>query len=255
MENMDIYDRVRAVPPEAQKTIEAGKLKGMTDINPMWRIKKLTEVFGPCGIGWYTEITRQWLEPGANKVAAFCNINLYVKFSGEWSKPIPGTGGASFVNIFKGSPEMSDEAYKMAYTDAISVACKALGFAADVYWDKDRTKYDQTEETKPDKAAAEPDPRKQPITPQMVAALRRVFTNYQVDEEKVLRLYGVKRVEDLPQYKHDHIIKNMDKIREACGHEPNHFDGTTDQGSGNPVQPGGESYGNSQVQSGGRPAI
>ena len=84
MENMDIYDRVRAVPPEAQKTIGAGKLKGMTDINPMWRIKKLTEVFGPCGIGWYTEITRQWLEPGANKVAAFCNINLYVKFSGDW---------------------------------------------------------------------------------------------------------------------------------------------------------------------------
>ena len=241
MENMDIYDRVRAVPPEAKKTIGAGKLKGMTDINPMWRIKKLTEVFGPCGIGWYTEITRQWLEPGADKIAAFCNINLYVKISGEWSKPIPGTGGASFVNIFKGSPEMSDEAYKMAYTDAISVSCKALGFAADVYWDKDRTKYDQAEETQPDKSAiepdprkqpdkstAEPDPRKQPITPQMVAALRRVFTNYQVDEEKALRLYGVKRMEDLPQYKHDHIIKNMDKIREACGYEPNHFDGAAD---------------------------
>ena len=233
MKNLEIYEQVRNAPPEAKKTIKAGKLRGMTDINPMWRIEKLTDVFGPCGTGWYTEITRQWLEPGADKIAAFCNINLYVKISGEWSKPIPGTGGASFVNIFKGSPEMSDEAYKMAYTDAISVACKALGFAADVYWDKDRTKYDQIEETKPDKTqpdktAAEPDPRKQPITPQMVTALRRVFASYQVDEEKALRLYGVKRMEDLPQYKHDHIIKNMDKIREACGYEPNYFDGTAD---------------------------
>ena len=31
----------------------------------------------------------------------------------------------------------------MAYTDAISVACKALGVGADVYWQADRTKYDQ----------------------------------------------------------------------------------------------------------------
>ena len=35
----------------------------------------------------------------------------------------------------------SDECYKMALTDAISVACKALGFGADVYWQADRTKY------------------------------------------------------------------------------------------------------------------
>jgi hypothetical protein len=32
----------------------------------------------------------------------------------------------------------------MALTDAISVACKALGMGADVYFEKDRTKWDQT---------------------------------------------------------------------------------------------------------------
>ena len=30
---------------------------------------------------------------------------------------------------------------KMALTDAISVACKSLGIGADVYWNKDNTKY------------------------------------------------------------------------------------------------------------------
>lgn len=29
----------------------------------------------------------------------------------------------------------------MALTDAISVACKALGFGADIYWEAGRTKY------------------------------------------------------------------------------------------------------------------
>ena len=43
MENMKIYEAVRKVPDSAKKNISAGRLKGMTDINPMWRIKALTE--------------------------------------------------------------------------------------------------------------------------------------------------------------------------------------------------------------------
>ena len=50
LENMEIYDRLRDVPQNAQKQIGAGRLKGMTDINPMWRIARLTEMFGPVGI-------------------------------------------------------------------------------------------------------------------------------------------------------------------------------------------------------------
>ena len=53
MENLDLYQKVRSVPDSAKKTIKGGRTSGMTDINPMWRIKVLTEQFGPCGIGWY----------------------------------------------------------------------------------------------------------------------------------------------------------------------------------------------------------
>lgn len=144
--SLDIYNRVREVPQEAQKPIGGGRLKGMTDINPMWRIKTLTEVFGPAGIGWYYKITEKRLEPGANgEIAAFVDIELYVKHGDEWSAPIVGTGGAMFVAKEKSGPYTSDECYKMALTDAISVACKALGMGADVYWQKDRTKYDREE--------------------------------------------------------------------------------------------------------------
>ena len=51
MEDLELYEKFRVVPNEAKKTITAGRLKGKTDINPMWRIKALTEAFGPCGIG------------------------------------------------------------------------------------------------------------------------------------------------------------------------------------------------------------
>lgn len=142
MENMEIYNKLRAVPKEAQKPILAGRLKNMTDINPMWRIKALTETFGMCGFGWKYEITKQWTEHGApNEIKAFCNINLYVKIGEEWSAAIPGTGGSALTTVEKNGPYVSDECMKMCLTDAISVACKALGVGADVYWQNDRDKY------------------------------------------------------------------------------------------------------------------
>ena len=98
----------------------------MTDINPMWRIKSLTEQFGPCGIGWYYEIKDRWLETcmAKDEITANVNINLYVKVDGEWSKPIPGIGGSMLVASERNGLYVNDECYKMALTDAISVACK-----------------------------------------------------------------------------------------------------------------------------------
>ena len=148
MGNLELYEKVRNVPPEAQRCISAGRLKGKTDINPMWRIKVLTERFGPCGFGWKYEITKMWTESGVkDEISAFVQINLYVKMGDIWSEAIQGVGGSSFVTKEKSGSYQSDECYKMALTDAISVACKALGIGADVYFAADKTKY-PTEEPK-----------------------------------------------------------------------------------------------------------
>lgn len=164
-ENLYIYNAVRNVPADAKKAIRGGRLNGKTDINPMWRIKTLTAQFGPCGIGWSYEITKQWLETGhGGEIAAFCNINLYVCVGGVWSRAIPGTGGSAFVASESKGLYTSDECFKMALTDALSVACKSLGLGADVYWEADSTKYNQP------RAAATPmnaGPAK-PIDPDMM---------------------------------------------------------------------------------------
>lgn len=147
MNNLELWEKVRNVPDTAIKPINGGRLKGMSDINPVWRQKTLTEQFGPCGIGWKYVITEKRLENGANdEIAAFVDIDLYIKYNGEWSEAIPGTGGSAFVTKEKNGMYTSDECFKMALTDAISVACKALGVGADVYWNKDRTKYSGNED-------------------------------------------------------------------------------------------------------------
>lgn len=153
MENLDIYKKLSITPTEARKEIQAGRLKGMTDINPMWRIKVLTEMFGMCGIGWKYVITSKKLESGCKgQISAFVDIDLFIKVDGTWSDAIQGTGGASFVTEESKGLYQSDECFKMALTDAIGIACKALGMSSDIYFSKDRTKYDvaqQTNEEKP----------------------------------------------------------------------------------------------------------
>lgn len=141
MDNLHIYNAAREVPPEAQKQFNNGRFSG-TDINPMWRIKKLTELFGPCGIGWYYEVLSERSERLTDDtLIAVVDLNLYIKHDGEWSKPIFGTGGNQLISKTKSGVSTSDEGYKMALTDALSVACKALGIGADVYFQKDKTKY------------------------------------------------------------------------------------------------------------------
>lgn len=148
MDNMSIFNAVRSVPENAKKPINAGRLRGMTDINPIWRIQTMTEQFGPCGVGWKYVIRNKHMEQGANgEIAAFVDIDLFYKLSdGSWSEAIPGTGGASFVAKEKNGLYVSDECYKMALTDALSVACKSIGMGADVYWSAGRTKYDNRTE-------------------------------------------------------------------------------------------------------------
>lgn len=131
--NMRYYEQGRMVPKDAQKPFSNGRFSG-TDINPMWRIKKLTEMFGPAGIGWYTEVTRQdYITVDDGNVMVFVDLNLYVKDGDTWSKPIFGTGG----NTLKAKGKGDDDGFKKAYTDAMSIACKALGIGADIWYSAD----------------------------------------------------------------------------------------------------------------------
>lgn len=146
MGNLDIYNKFKTVPQEALKEFNNGKFKG-TDINTMWRIKSLTEAFGMCGVGWYFVPKKLWIETTLNNEQfAFAEIELFVKVDGEWSMPISGNGGNKLTRVTKeGEYSTSDEAFKMAVTDALGVACRNLGFGADVYWANDKTKYTEGE--------------------------------------------------------------------------------------------------------------
>lgn len=140
-DNLNIYNALSETPKEARKTIGAGKLKGMTDINPMWRIKRMTEVFGPQGDGWKTEVVdMRAIDAGGESMAHTVLALYYKKSDGSWSEPIYGVGGAKLAGKGVGDG-INDEAFKMSFTDALGICMKGLGMSSDIYFEKDRTKY------------------------------------------------------------------------------------------------------------------
>lgn len=200
MNNMTIYDATRKVPESAKKPITGGRLNGKTDINPMWRIKVLTEQFGACGIGWYYKVTKQWTEVHGDEVAAFVNIELYIKVEGEWSQPIFGNGGSMLATKERSGIYFSDECFKMATTDALSVACKQLGIGADVYWEKDSTKYGSN-----GKAQEEQNERLRPVVEELTRigySVNSICKTYKIDNINAMSDLQIKdflkRAKDLP---------------------------------------------------------
>lgn len=205
--NMELYEAVRAVPQEAKKQINGGRLKGMTDINPMWRIKKLTELFGPCGIGWiYTPPRREFVSGANGEIAVIVDTELRVNIDGKWSELIPGTGGAMYVAKEKGGLYTDDEAPKKALTDALSVACKTLGIGADVYFAADKSsKYAAYTDTQTEEPPKQEKPN---ITPQQIAAIKLKCTADEIG--KLLAKYKISELSAMPAATAEKIIKQLE---------------------------------------------
>ena len=140
------YKKLSRPPIDALKQIGGGNLKNFTDINPQWRYEKMDEVYGPCGTGWKYEIARVWTEIAPDgQVMSFATVNVFTSNEGKWSDPIPGIGGSMIVEKDKNGIHPNDEGFKMAVTDALSVALKMLGMGADIYRGRwDGSKYKET---------------------------------------------------------------------------------------------------------------
>lgn len=196
MGNLDLYNRVRIVPEEAKKPIKGGRLNGMTDINPMWRIKVLTSEYGPCGIGWFYKPVKKWIEQAGGETVAFVDIELFIKVDGEWSQPICGTGGSKLSQNERNGLFVSDECYKMATTDAISVACKQLGIGADVYFGADRTKYDSPFER--------------------VERVRNELKKRRCSEANFMQVYRLDNIEQVTDSQIKDFIARMEAAKHDC---------------------------------------
>lgn len=143
MDNMRIYNAGRAVPPGAVKKITGGAYgkAGLSDINPQWRIEKMTELFGPCGIGWTWQPEDIRIEEGL--CLAHVTVRYREESGGAFSEPVHGYGGTVM-----GKMNDDSDVLKSTFTDAVSNALRYIGIGADVWYKPGRGAADNQFDTK-----------------------------------------------------------------------------------------------------------
>jgi hypothetical protein len=158
-ENTKLWDELRRVPPDQLKGFSrAGGFKG-TAIKPMWSFHKMTEVFGPVGKGWGVNDPKFQTVPAGDEILVFCTVSVW---HGERHQTVFGIGGDKVRVIQSSGPRNDDEAFKKAYTDAVTNALKLIGVGADIHmglWDGNKYIDEKPE-------AANEAPQEQPKAPQ-----------------------------------------------------------------------------------------
>lgn len=229
MKAIEIYKGLSQPPATALRQIQAGDLKGKTDINPQWRYEAMTEQFGLVGLGWKYEIQKLWTEPGANgETLAFAQVAVFIRApeTKEWSDAIVGIGGSKLINKFSQGPKSNDEGYKMAVTDAFSTSLKMIGVAADIYAGKwDGSKYNdmpQNTQSQPqNKAPQSKEPAGGPDTPEQRTIINGLLRTTKADGSKV---FSRKEIDGLMALRMNHtageVIEELKKtIAERIGAE------------------------------------
>jgi hypothetical protein len=160
-ENLRIWDALGKTDPAHTKQFQrSGGFKG-TAIKPMWCNLRMTEMFGPCGIGWGMEKPTFETHQADKEMLVFCTVGVwYLEKPDSASRGLVyGVGGDKYLISQSSGLRASDEAFKAAYTDAIGNAMKFIGVAADVHmglFDDNKYVQQMKEEFKDDSISAGP---------------------------------------------------------------------------------------------------
>lgn len=179
-EHTAIWDKLGKTDPKHTKTFKrAGGFEG-TAIKPMFSYRRMTEEFGPCGTGWGVGEPVFQVIPGDNReVLVYCTASIWYRAADSDVATVYGVGGDKIVTYIKANErynrperwENDDEAFKKAFTDAVTNALKLIGVGADVHMGMfDDSKYVNTMQ----KEFSEPAPSKAPdAKPISAAAMKR----------------------------------------------------------------------------------
>jgi hypothetical protein len=126
-----IWDRLGKTDPAHTKAFtRGGGFKG-TAIKPMFSYRRMTEEFGPCGEGWGVGEPVFQVVPGPEgEVLVYCTASIWY---GTREHVVYGVGGDKAVGKNKFGLVTDDEAFKKAFTDAVTNALKLIGVGADVH--------------------------------------------------------------------------------------------------------------------------
>jgi hypothetical protein len=138
MDNKALWKRAFVTDPRAVKPITGKQYSGNSP-KPYWIVERLTDEFGPCGIGWGFSIINERFERFSETDSLHVAVvSFWYMLDGQRGElQQVGQTKASYMSS-KGSFILDEDAPKKSVTDALVKCASYLGFAGDIFsgmWD------------------------------------------------------------------------------------------------------------------------
>ncbi|MDX1222737.1 hypothetical protein GOL85_13490 [Sinorhizobium medicae] len=130
MSKTDLWDKLGKTDPAHTKSFQRGGGFRGTAIKPMWSYRRMTEEFGPCGTGWGINEPSFQVVPVGDETLVYCTVSVWHETRDQ---KVFGVGGDKVAGKNKHGVQTDDEAFKKAFTDAVTNALKLIGVGADVH--------------------------------------------------------------------------------------------------------------------------
>lgn len=137
-ENLALWFRVEKTDPKHVKPITGKQYSGNSP-KPHYMVWRLTQEFGPCGIGWGYDITDERIERfSETDTLHIVKLDFWYELNGQTGHiQQMGQTIASYVTS-QGKFKVDEDAPKKSVTDALVKCASYLGFAGDIFmgrWD------------------------------------------------------------------------------------------------------------------------
>lgn len=138
MSNKAIWDQAFTTDPKFVKNITGKQYQGSSP-SPFWIVRRATEIFGPCGLGWGYNILSERIERfGEVDTVHIAMVEVWYMHEGKrGSFQHIGQTKMSYKTS-KGGVMLDEDAPKKSVTDALVKGLSMIGFAGDIFlgrWD------------------------------------------------------------------------------------------------------------------------
>ncbi len=138
MSNKALWQRAYVTDPRAVKAITGKQYKGNSP-KPYWIVERLTDEFGPCGIGWgFTILNERFERFSDTDTLHIAAVRFWYVLDGQRGELEQiGQTKSSYVTS-SGNFMLDEDAPKKSVTDALVKCASYLGFAGDIFsgrWD------------------------------------------------------------------------------------------------------------------------
>lgn len=137
MDNKELWNRAFTTDPRAVKPITGKQYKGNSP-KPYWIVERLTDEFGPCGIGWGFTILNERMERLTERDVLHVAVLRFWFKTGDQRGEFEQIGQTKAVYESKNGTMVDEDAPKKSVTDALVKCASYLGFAGDIFsgmWD------------------------------------------------------------------------------------------------------------------------